>query len=174
MNRRSAISQLSLAATSLIVLPQWMISCGISNTDTHTTSFSASEQQTLAAIADTILPAANGIGALSVGVDKYLQKLFDECFEKKVQDNIRLQIAALERESKKNYQKAYAACSSSQRRSLLLTFDNPQNKEGKEFFDLVKTETIRGFNTSQKVMEEYLGYKVAPGHYYGCVNVKSS
>ena len=38
----------------------------------------------------------------------------------------------------------------------------------------MKSETIRGFNTSQKVMQEYLGYKVAPGHYYGSVDVKAA
>jgi hypothetical protein len=48
------------------------------------------------------------------------------------------------------------------------------NKAEKDFFDLIKSETIRGFNTSQKVMQEYLGYKVAPGHYYGSVDVKAT
>ena len=51
--------------------------------------------------------------------------------------------------------------------------EKKSNKDEKDFFDLMKTETIRGFNTSQKVMENYLGYKIAPGHYYGCINVKA-
>ena len=38
----------------------------------------------------------------------------------------------------------------------------------------MKSETIRGFNTSQQVMEKYLHYKVAPGHYHGCVNVNTN
>ena len=46
-----------------------------------------------------------------------------------------------------------------------------KDKDEKDFFLLVKTETIRGFNTSQKVMEDYLGYKIAPGHYKGCITV---
>jgi hypothetical protein len=58
------------------------------------------------------------------------------------------------------------------RRIVAKTF-HFRKKEEKDFFDLMKSETIRGFNTSQKVMQDYLGYKVAPGHYYGSVDVKS-
>jgi hypothetical protein len=48
-----------------------------------------------------------------------------------------------------------------------------ENKDDKDFFDLMKSETIRGFSTSKEVMTKYLKYKVAPGHYHGCVDVKS-
>jgi hypothetical protein len=37
----------------------------------------------------------------------------------------------------------------------------------------MKSETIRGFNTSQEVMQDYLHYQVAPGHYYGCIDIKA-
>ena len=59
---------------------------------------------------------------------------------------------------------------------ITFAFDEPssENKAGQDFFNLMKSETIRGFNTSQKVMQEYLGYKIAPGHYYGCIDVKTS
>jgi hypothetical protein len=54
---------------------------------------------------------------------------------------------------------------------LLLKLADSQSNDEKEFFTLIKSETIRGFNTSQKVMEDHLGYKIAPGHYNGCVPV---
>ena len=37
----------------------------------------------------------------------------------------------------------------------------------------MKSETIRGFNTSREVMLQYLNYKIVPGHYYGCVDVNA-
>jgi hypothetical protein len=52
-----------------------------------------------------------------------------------------------------------------------MRFAGSKDKNESDFFTLMKTETIRGFNTSQKVMEDYLGYKIAPGHYNGCVPV---
>ncbi len=173
MNRRKAINSIVIATGGLITLPQWMVSCGLSDSKTHSSSFSLPEQKTLAAVADTIIPSGNSIGALSVEADKYLQKLIDDCLEKDVKDNVKSQLNAIEINAQKQYGKSFADCTQKQREDLLLKFASSENKQEKDFFNLIKTETIRGFNTSQIVMKEYLGYKVAPGHYYGCVNIKS-
>jgi len=172
MDRRKAIQSTAITVIGLITLPEWMVSCGISDTTTHQSSFTSKEQSLLASIADTIIPAGNAIGALSVGVDKYLQKLIDDCCEKPVQDNIKKQLAALNDSSEKEHGKSCANCTQAEREKLLLKFSVSQVKEEKEFFDYLKSETIRGFTTSQKVMQDYLGYEVAPGHYFGCVHIK--
>src|SRR5882724_10467492 len=171
MNRRGAVKNLVIAYGGLISLPFWMEACGIGDKKTHLSSFSPDEQDLLAKIADTIIPAGNSIGALSVGVDKFLQKIVDDCYEKPVQDNVKKQLQALQASAKNHFEKYFAGCSQQQRQEMLLKFQGSQSKDEKDFFELMKTETIRGFNTSQKVMEEYLHYKVAPGHYYGCINV---
>ena len=95
MDRRKAIKNLAIVSGGLITLPQWMISCGVSDTAIHSSSFSVAEQEILASITDTIIPAGDSIGALSVGVDKFLQKLIDDCYEKEVQDNTKTQLKAL-------------------------------------------------------------------------------
>jgi len=174
MNRRKAIRNLAIVSGGLITLPQWMISCGVSDTTIHRSSFSAIEQEILLGITDTIIPAGNSIGALSVGVDKFLQKLIDDCYEKETQDNIKVQLKTLDESAKGTHKSSFVHCTQAQREALLLKFSTSQKKEEKDFFDTMKSETIRGFNTSQKVMQEFLDYKVAPGHYYGCVDVKAA
>ena len=174
MDRRKALKNIAIVSGGLITLPHWMVSCGVSDTTIHQTSFSVAEQKILASITDTIIPAGNSIGALSVGVDKFLQKLIDDCYEKDVQDNVKTQLISLEETAKGTNKKSFSDCTQVQREELLLKLFTSLNKEEKDFFDLVKSETIRGFNTSQKVMQEYLGYKVAPGHYYGSVEVKAA
>ena len=174
MDRRKAIKNLAIVSGGLITLPQWMVSCGISDTTIHQTSFSIAEQKILASVADTIIPAGNSVGALSVGVDKFLQKLIDDCYEKDVQDNVQIQLENLEGSAKATNKKPFVDCTQAQRETLLLKLSVSESKAEKDFFDLIKSEAIRGFNTSQKVMQEYLGYKVAPGHYYGCIEVKES
>lgn len=173
MDRRIAIKNLAIASGGLITLPFWMVACGISDKNIHQSTFSLADQDILAKITDTIIPAGNSIGALSVGTDKFLQKLIDDCYEKPVQDNVKKQLQSLESSAKKNYGKSFADCSQQQRQEILMKLSGSQIKDEKDFFDLMKTETIRGFNTSQKVMEDFFNYKVAPGHYYGCVNVKA-
>jgi len=174
MDRRKALKNIAIVSGGLITLPQWMVSCGISDTTTHQSSFSVAEQKILASITDAIIPAGNSIGALSVGVDKFLQKLIDDCYEKDAQDNIKTQLKSLEEFAKATNKKTFSECTQAQREELLLKLSASANKAEKDFFDLIKSETIRGFNTSQKVMQEYLGYKVDPGHYYGSVDVKAA
>ena len=170
MNRRKALKTLAIASGGLITLPFWM-GCGTDDKPaTHLTSFSSKEQELIAAITDTIIPAGDSIGALSMEVDKFLQKLIDDCYKKDVQDNVKTQLGELETSAKGSHKKSFAACSQSQRQQLLLSFSSSADKQKKDFFDLMKSETIRGFTTSKEVMEKYLDYKIAPGHYFGCVN----
>jgi hypothetical protein len=172
MNRRETLIKLMAASAGLVALPSW--ANGWSKNEISASSlFSSNEEATLASVADTIIPAGNSIGALSVGVDKFLQKLFDECYEKEVQDNIKTQLRGLNSSAQNLYGKAFADCSSSQREQLLLKLADSQDGHEKDFFSLIKAETIRGFNTSEEVMLKYLNYKVAPGHYYGCVDAKA-
>src|SRR5688572_33254203 len=100
MDRRKAIKHLAIVSGGLITLPQWMQSCGLSDTNVHQTSFSIAEQKILAGVTDTIIPPGNAIGALSVDVDKYLQKLIDDCYEKDVQENVKTQLKGLEESAK--------------------------------------------------------------------------
>ncbi len=174
MNRRKALQNLMVVSGSLITLPAWM-GCGSGDTPaTHLSSFSIKEQELLAAIADTFIPAGNSIGALSVGVDKFLQKLMDNCYEKEAKDNVKIQLAALTTSAKTLLKKSFADCTQLQRQDMLLKLSASTNVAEKDFFKLIKSDTIRGFNTSQEVMQKYLNYKVAPGHYYGCVDLKPS
>ena len=173
MDRRNAVKKLIVASGSLITLPFWMTGCSNGDKATHLSSFSIAEQELLAGVTDTIIPAGNAAGALAVGVDKFLQKLIDDCYEKQVQDNVKAQLKALETSAKTIYGKSFAKCTQLQRQELLLKLSVSANKAEKDFFTLMKSETIRGFKTSKEVMEKYLNYKVAPGYYYGCVDLKA-
>src|SRR4030095_6331587 len=97
----------------------------------------------------------------------------DDCYEKDAQDNVKLQLNGLEKSAKTKFKKSFVDCSQLQRQELFLALSSSNVKAEKDFFILIKSETIRGFNTSQKVMQDYLHHTVAPGHYYGCVDVKA-
>ena len=126
-----------------------MVSCGISDTNTHLSGFNVTEQKILASVADTIIPAGTSIGALSVGVDKFLQKLIDDCYEKPIQDNIKKQLSALDRAADNHHNKSFSECTQQQREKLLLKLEDSADKDEKEFFTMIKSETIRGFTTIQ-------------------------
>jgi hypothetical protein len=173
MNRRDSLKTLMAASGVLISLPAWAEGWSHEKLIIPHSSFTLPEQELLASVADTIIPAGNSIGALSVGVDKFLQKLFQDCYDQDIQANLKNQLQKLDKNSQNKYSKAFAGCDQQQRQELLLVFSTSGDKSEKDFFDLVKSETIRGFNTSKEVMLDYLKYKVVPGHYYGCVDVNA-
>jgi hypothetical protein len=173
MDRRIALKKIMIASGVLVSLPSWAENWRLNDVAGYPSSFSLAEQDLLAAVVDTIIPASGDtIGAMSVGVDKFVQKLLDNCYERDVQDNVKTQLRGLDASAQQAYGKLYAGCDQSQRQELLLKLSYSENTPEKDFFNLMKTETIRGFNTSKEVMTRYLGYKVAPGYYHGCVDVK--
>lgn len=172
MDRRTSLKNLVLATGTLIALPGWAEAWDISSLKNVPLTF-ASDHTMLAAVADTIIPAGNSIGALSVGVDKFLQKLLAQCYEKEVQDNVSMQLKSLDQKAITTHGKSFAACEQTQREALLNTLALSEEKNEKDFFELIKSETIRGFSTSREVMLNHLNYKILPGHYYGCVDVNA-
>ena len=173
MNRRELVKQLLVASGGLVALPAWAKDWTLENLQGYSSTFSLTEQQTLAGVADAIIPPGDGIGALSVGVDKFLQKLIENCYDTGVQSNVKSQLQMLENKAQSIHSKSFSECTHVQRQEMLLKLSASENKNEKDFFTLLKSETIRGFSTSKEVMTKYLRYKVAPGHYYGCVDVKS-
>jgi hypothetical protein len=173
MNRRESLKALMLASGSLVALPAWADGWTAETVSVHRSAFSVGSQELIAAVADTIIPAGNSIGALSVGVDKFLLKLFDNCYDKDVQQNVNTQLAALDAAAQTQYGKPFPQCEPLQREALFTRLASSEVKEEKDFFTLMKSETIRGFSTSREVMMNYLKYKPVPGHYYGCVDVKA-
>lgn len=173
MNRRQSIKTLIATSASVITLPAWTKNWHSSDFLNYRSSLLLLQQETLSAATDTIIPPGNSIGAVSVGVDKFLLKLIDTCFEKEVQDNIKMQLTGLDETARKLHQKSFALCDQVQREAMLVQLSESENKAEKEFFELMKKETIRGFTTSREVMMQYLNYKPVPGHYYGCVDVKA-
>ena len=162
-----------VASGSLIALPAWANGWRAADITAYRSSFSFDAQQTLASVADTIIPAGNSVGALTVEVDKFLAKLFDHCYDQDVQESIKVQLAALETTSQTLHGKAFSACDQLQREQMLVGLSTSDIKEEQDFFKLIKSETIRGFNTSREVMVNHLKYKQVPGHYYGCVDVNA-
>lgn len=172
MKRREALKTLGLATAGLVALPAWASGWTPRDLAIQSSSFNSKQQALLSSIADTFIPAKNDVGAIPQQVDKFLIRLFDECYEKDEQDNIKLQLKVLNERSMQKTGNPFTDCNQTQREELLLTFEDADNEAEQRFFQLVKYETIRGFRTSKVVMEDFHGYRVVPGFYNGNVDVE--
>lgn len=161
------------ASGGLVALPSWAEGWSAPEVTGPAGACSGSEGEILTAVVDTIIPEGNGIGAVAVGVDKFLQKLFADCYDTDVRENIKTQLTSLEEAANITYGKPFKDCDQLAREQMLLRLSTSPDQLQQDFFKLVKSETIRGFRTSREVMVNFLQYKQVPGHYYGCVDVKA-
>jgi len=172
MKRREVLKTLGLATAGLVSLPAWASGWTALDVTIESSTFSSSEQTILSSVADTIIPAKNNIGAIPQEVDKFLVRLFDECYEKDERDNIKRQLNVMNDRSMESFGSLFADCTQQERERVFLSFDGSDDESEQEFFQRVKYETIRGFRTSKVVMEYYHGYKLVPGFYNGNVDVE--
>ncbi|MDR9366138.1 MAG: gluconate 2-dehydrogenase subunit 3 family protein [Balneolaceae bacterium] len=173
MKRREALKTIGLAAAGLVTLPAWATGWTARDVAIKSSTFSSEEKALLSSVADTFIPAKDNLGAIPQEVDKFLIRLFDECYETDEKNNIKLQLSELDDRAMENAGMSFTDCNQAKREELILTFEESENEAEKEFFQLVKYETIRGFRTSKVVMQDYHGYRVVPGFYNGNVDVEA-
>lgn len=174
MERRKSLKIIggSVAGIAGLVFADWKWQ--IVDRITHAGFFSFDEEQLIAAIADTFIPAglpaklptpdAPPIGALSTGTDQFLIRLFEKCYEKEDQDLIKAQLKLLKKSG-------FEDLSQEGKEKALMALKDSETEEEQKFYDLMRSNTILGFTTVKEVMADYRGYQVAPGFYHGCVDV---
>ena len=172
MKRRDAIKTLMLASGGALALPSWAMNWSSKDVPDFDGIFSEVELKLISSIADTIIPTNGEIGALSVEVDKFLAGLISECYDQDFQNDIKKHLKALEQSSQGKYNRSFAECSQDEREPMLLKLE-AGNENEEAFFDFMKSQTIRGFETSKEVMVEYHDYVMMPGFYDGDVDVEA-
>ncbi len=160
MERRKALQLLSLSGLALTPLPSWAVNWSSRTLATKKSIFDSKQETLITELVNMILPAHEGVGGISTGTDKFLIALISNCYEADIQEQFKSKLNSLSAGDTSN-------------KALLEKFQNMGKSEDptdKRFFNLFKSETIRGFTTCELVMTKYLKYEVAPGHYHGCVD----
>jgi hypothetical protein len=174
MNRRKSLKLIGGSAVGIagLVFADWKWQ--IIDQLTHEGFFSFKEEQTIRAIADTIIPEglppilpsvdAKPIGALSTGTHDYINKVIAQCYEPADQEVIK-------KELQKLISSDFLKLDRQAREKSLMALAESEVESEKEFFKVMKSETITGFTTVKEVMVNYRNYQVAPGFYNGCAEV---
>lgn len=172
MKRRDAIKNLMLTSGGLLALPSWAMNWKASSIIISNDIFTSSQHSILSSVVDTIIPSNGTIGALSVGVDTFLVALISECYEKEVQDDVKENLDELDKIASKKLQKSFPECSQIEREGLLIEIRTVNEEDRDSFFSFIKSQTIRGFRTSEEVMMNYYDFVLMPGFYDGNVDVE--
>lgn len=168
MKRRKLLQSLALSAGAMVVLPSWAQAW---NKDSIVSAqlFKWEEKEMLRLIAGTFIPEGTSKGANGVGVELFLEKLFQDCYTEEDQNKIKSAIKALSLQADLNHHLTFGACSAAQREALLLDLEH--SAEHLWAYTTLRSETIRGYTSSEYVLTEHYHYVMAPGFYHGCVNV---
>lgn len=169
MNRRLALRNVALVVAGTILLP----ACDLSKPQAEELQafFSPNEQNLLAEIAETFIPASDTPGAKDLGVPEYIHRMVTDCYDMDTQQDFLQGLLQVDKRAENEYSKTFAALDMEERVVVLKSMESSNKEADRKFFGFVKGLSIAGFMTSEYVMTNHTDYKMIPGHYYGCIPV---
>lgn len=171
MKRRDLLKNLALGAGAALTLPSWANAWN-STALVASGRFSSAHSELLSAVAGTFIPEGKTEpGAVSLGVDKFMDRLFADCYTLEDLARIEKGLTDLDSYAKNVYRQSFVTCNQGQRESMLLAFSQPADKEREWLYNTLRREVIRGYTTSEYVMVNHYNYVMAPGFFHGCVEV---
>ncbi|WP_338877189.1 gluconate 2-dehydrogenase subunit 3 family protein [Spirosoma sp. SC4-14] len=162
---------MAVAAGALISLPGWAKGWTAETVQLSHNFLSRSQDDLLADIVETIIPATDTPGAKALNVHQFIQKIVVDCYDPSAQDTFRKGLTTVDELAGKTFGKSFAEGNTTQRTTLLTQLSQSTDPAQKEFYSMVKGLTIRGYMNSEYVMTNLTHYQMIPGHYYGCVPV---
>lgn len=181
MKRRDAIKRTALMmgyALSASAISGVMSGCkpeGVAVGDWKPVFFSAKQGNTVAEIAERILPATDTPGAKDVFVHEFIDLILADCYKAEEQEKFKKGLEKLNVDCQEAYGNSFLNCSRDQQLEILNQYDKEAKKimdDGgeKPFFAMMKEMTLLGYFTSEKIGEEVLAYLPIPGEYQACID----
>lgn len=176
VQRRAALQQLAVAVGGFASLPAWASGWNAATVPSHSRFLSTRQNDLLATVVDTFIPATdtpgvNSPGAKDLGVHTFLQKVVTDCYEPKAQTTLAQGLDAADALARQTYSRPFGDCDTAQRLDVLNRMKQSTDSAQTDFYKLVKGLTVRGYLNSEYVMTNLTKFEYAPGRYHGCVPV---
>jgi hypothetical protein len=168
IGRREAIRRAALLA-GLALSPEILASVAQAQTKASKTYFTAGQAALAGAAAERILPRTDTPGAADVGVPAFLDRFYGEFM---TDDERRLFVAgldAIEAGAKNAHNGSFATLTSAQQDTVLRTVATAQQDQTPSSFGFIRSMTILGYFSSEKVAKEVLNYDPVPGRFEACI-----
>lgn len=167
MKRRKMIRQMAILTGGL---PFFSLSL---NASVGVGAFSAPFifKNTLDAVTDVIIPEGNTPGAVSLGVPEYVKIMLQDCVTKDQQNAVEMALKYIENQSIAVLGVSFVAGNVDQRAVLLKNAFIQGGNIEKDGLKLIKSLTIKGYQTSSHFMKQIIPYEMAPNRYNGCAPV---
>ena len=147
--------------------------------------FDQEEIQTIAEIAETILPETDTPGAKSVLVHRFVDKMVKYTYDIGGQATFLKGIVLFRRNVQDQYNKDFTKCTLEERHAILSAYEQKSAKfpfsvwgspvaafDPPPFYRQLKELILLGYFASEQIGENELNYDPIPGKYVGCVPTK--
>lgn len=175
MNRRDAL--LLLAGTA--ALPDSLMALGRS---VHKRAragilraFTAHQNETVATIAELIIPKTDTPGAREAGVPAFIDVMFADWGDEEQRQTFTAGLANVDERSRAAFGKDFIACTPPQQTEILQDLDyelarlrDTKSDTSKSFFQMMKWLTLAGYYTSEVGATTEQHFRVVPGRYEPC------
>ncbi|HET7896585.1 MAG TPA: gluconate 2-dehydrogenase subunit 3 family protein, partial [Flavisolibacter sp.] len=137
-------------------------------------SISAEQENMLAELAETLIPASTTPGAKDTSAHLFALRMVNDCMTKEKQQQFLKGLDAVEKMSEKAYSVSFAKATASQREKLLAALEAKQaSADALAFYQMMKDLTIQGYLSSKPVLGDVFHYELVPGRYNGAAPVKT-
>lgn len=163
---------MAISVWAMVLLP----GCGTELNENNETTYlllplDSTQKNNLESLVNTIIPKTETLGAVELEVQDFIDRLLANCYEESFQNDFIKGLDKLENTAQSSHHKSFFNCEKVERENLLLTMDNEEMPEEKQFFDLSKELTILGYTTSEYFLTNFTNYQMVPGDYDGCLPV---
>jgi hypothetical protein len=168
INRREAIRRAAILAG--VALSPALVTFVAGAQSAATKTYLTTAQGAVAgAAADRILPRTDTPGAADVGVPAFLDRFYGEFM---TDDERRLFVAglgAIEAAAQAAHAGSFASLTSAQQDSVLRAVAVSQQDQSPSSFGLIRSTTLLGYFSSERVAKDVLNYDPVPGRFDGCM-----
>ena len=145
--------------------------------------FTKAQANTLAEMAEHLLPKTDTVGAKDVLVHRFMDKLISECYDSQAQDKFIEEFNDFQSQCESQTGHLFEECSKDERDAVftaqeeipyvpaIYVWGSEMKKAGggTSFYRQVKGLTLFGYFSSEEVGENILNYDPIPGKFVGCV-----
>ncbi len=171
IKRRSALTSIAAGFGTLASLPAWATGWNMAHLKNYS-FLSVSNEITLAAITDTIIPKTDTPGANELGVPQFIEKMFKDCYDQAAQNNLSMGLVTLDAVAISEYGQSFASLNKDQRLEVLKKMSTSAYPDQKNFLNMIKRMTIDGYMGTEYAMTNIVKFEFAPNRFFGCVPIK--
>lgn len=181
MQRRTAVKQLIVMTTGALLIPSCVREAKKISIPLDHLTLNADHESLVASITETLLPTSDTPGAKELKLHQFVLRMIDDCYSPEQQKEFQEGLEKFDKYAEKTAGDSFTDMNAEARLKFL---EQNEKKRGDEeslkddekvilgFYNRTKGLAIRGYLNSEPVMTKVLHYKMIPGRFDGCVEIK--